>query len=42
MIFAIALLVSTLAATGCTGREVATGAAAGAAGYVIGHETADD
>lgn len=42
----MALLASTLCSTfvlgGCTGREVATGAAAGAAGYIIGREDADD
>lgn len=36
----IALLTASVLTLGaCTTREVATGAAAGAAGYVLGHES---
>lgn len=36
------LLCSMLLISACTARELATGAAAGTAGYVIGREDADD
>lgn len=38
---AILLMSSVLALGACSTREMATGAAAGAAGYVIGRETND-
>lgn len=38
----VAVLSTVVLLGACTGREVATGAAAGAAGYIIGREDADN